>query len=133
MRDDGCPDIDLGSTLGSPAFHGTFVPRLCGPRRGSCGGAGSELTFRWVAPSDGMYYFSTLDTLGRGETFDTVLYLLDGGCTGPEIACNDDLVLGMMRLSELTVWLRAGQEIAIVLDSYLVGERGLFTVNIEPR
>jgi len=73
--------VDAGVTLG--LRKGSTTP---GSRwfDGTCGtGDTREATIRFEAPMDGEY---DIDTSGSG--FDTVLYVRDGDCSGPEIACN---------------------------------------------
>lgn len=49
----------------------------------------------------------------EGSSIDAVLYVLDGGCDGPELACNDGAG-GSQPI--VTVALAAGQQILIVAD-----------------
>ena len=117
-----CPAIRLpsrvtvtrsGSTAGS-----------CGYRSGSCGGGGSpEATFRWVAPRDGTYRFST-----SGSDYDTVLYLLATDCAGMELDCNDDTGTGLQ--SEVSASLSTGDVVIVVLDGF-GGDRGDYNLAIE--
>jgi hypothetical protein len=94
------PAFASGSTVGAPAAD-----------NGSCGGGGNEVAYSFIAPISGLYYMSLL-----GSDFDTVLYVRDGGCTGAEIACNDDDVEGTT--SALEVELFEGQEVVIFIDGY---------------
>jgi hypothetical protein len=92
---------------------------------GSCFGEGPDITYAWTAPEDGSYRIET-DTCpyqmcmdGMMVLYDTVLYVLDGTtCGGDELACNDDVALGMERDSRLTVDLTAGQDVIIVVDGW---------------
>lgn len=45
----------------------------------------SESTLSFTAPETGAYAFDT-----AGSVHDTVVYVLNGGCKGEELACNDD-------------------------------------------
>ncbi|MCB9744138.1 MAG: alkaline phosphatase [Alphaproteobacteria bacterium] len=78
---------------------------------GSCGGeGGAELLYRWTAPESRWYAFDTMDCYR-----DTVLYLLDGGCGGEELACNESP--SSTARSVVAAELSAGQEVVIVVDS----------------
>jgi hypothetical protein len=89
---------------------------------GSCGGLGSpDRSYTWSAPADGAYRFDT-----SGSAFDTVVYLLDGGCLGPELICNDDAGGPPAAASTL---LTAGQSVVIVVDG--AGASGSFQLLVE--
>lgn len=105
-----CSDgLDLGSALGLDVAVGSTAGAL-NLLSGACGGAeGSEVTFTWTAPADGLYTFDTL-----GSALDTVLYLRLDGCSGDELACNDDAAGGAR--SRVAVELFAGQRVIIVVD-----------------
>jgi len=104
-----CPAANLGSQLGVVA-QGSTVGRASSTS-GSCGGGGgNEIVFEWVAPAAGRYAFTTL-----GSDYDTVMYLRDGACTGPELGCNDDSGGFSSTVSEL---LAAGQRVFVVLDGF---------------
>ena len=56
----------------------------------SCGFFPSaDASFTFTAPSTDVFSFDT-----SGSAFNTVLTILDGGCAGPELACNDDAPTG---------------------------------------
>ena len=104
-----CPATDLGSELPMRITGSTAGGQ--DHSAGSCGGRGApEHTFQYTAPVTAFY---TIDTLG--SNFDTVLYVLDDSCFGPEVACNDDAGTPQ---SQLTVSLVAGQSVVIVVDGY---------------
>ncbi len=118
-----CPDTDLGSATGSPVQTGSTVGAGA-DLTGSCssGSAGAEdLAFSWTAPSNGTYTFDT-----DGSIYDTVLYVLDGTCSGAEIACDDDSGAGTQ--SSITLNLSAGQTVIVVVDGY--GGAGDFVLNV---
>lgn len=92
---------------------------------GSCGGAGEELAFSWTAPEAGLY---AIDTFGSDD--DTVLYVRDEACWGPELGCNDDAEDDVT--SQLFLDLEANQTIFIVLDVYAQDFSGNFEVHINP-
>jgi hypothetical protein len=86
---------------------------------GSCFGEGPDLRYTWTAPADAQYRFTTNTDPAAMYSYDTVLYLLDGhGCDGDELACNDDVSLGMERDSIIRIDLTAGQEVTIVVDGW---------------
>jgi hypothetical protein len=106
-----CPEMDLASQL--PVSVRSTTRGADKALEGPCGGGGSpERSFRWTAPATGRYLVSTL-----GSSLDTVLYLRDHTCDGPELACNDDAP-GFGRSSQVEVVLAAGQTIVIVVDGY---------------
>jgi hypothetical protein len=75
----------------------------------------SEVEYWWTAPATGSYLIS-LD----GSNYDTMLYVRDGGCEGPELGCNDDTFDGQQVYlwSTLALDLVAGQTISIFVDGY---------------
>lgn len=102
-----CPDGELGPALPDSLFGNTFGEG--DDFAGTCGGAGSpDAQYTFTAPADGTYTFDT-----HGSQLNTVLYVLDGDCTGPELACNDD---GDGSQSALAVTLVAGQTVTVVVD-----------------
>ncbi|WP_437297600.1 MXAN_6577-like cysteine-rich protein [Sorangium sp. So ce426] len=102
--------VDLGSTVpqttsGSTLFHPNLATPSCVPS------SGNDRVYRFTAPADGTYVIDTLSS-----NFDTVLHVHDGdGCSGPELACNDNAV--MTTSSRVTVTLTEGQVITIIGDS----------------
>jgi hypothetical protein len=115
-----CADEDLGSKMGSPVTFGSTAQR--GNDSPACAGSGNDVTFRWVAPSAGRYRIDTC-----GSTFDTVLVLRRGTCTGPLIDCEDDSA-ECDRNAILMETLAAGEEVVIVVDGF--GSSGFFLLNI---
>ena len=116
-----CPNGDLGSMvpqtfIGSTAtVDNTFF--------GTCGGnTANDETFTFTAPNAGVFQIDT-----EGSAYDTVLYVLNGDCSGPQIVCNDDT--GGMMHSRVNVNLANGQEIVIVVDGAGIAS-GDFTLNI---
>jgi hypothetical protein len=53
---------------------------------GSCGGSGPEGIFMFTLSSPSDVFLTTQAV----ASLDTVLYVRQGDCTGPEVACNDD-------------------------------------------
>ena len=104
-----CRAMPLGSRLGSLATGSTTGASAL---EGTCGGADApEAIFSWTAPRAGTFRFDT-----GGSDIDTVLYVLDGSCSGPELDCNDDAEKTVQ--SELRVTLRAGQTVVIAVDGF---------------
>jgi hypothetical protein len=120
-----CADMHLGSALGPNVASGSTI----GARNdvAECGGAGPELTFGWSAPATASY---TIDLCASNLTYNTVLSVRDGTCTGTELACNDD-ACGLGGLQSLvTVSLVEGQGVVIVVDSAVVAAGGMYQLAI---
>lgn len=81
-----------------------------------------DVAYTWSAPSDGSFTFSTV-----GSSFDTLLELRTGSCTGPSLGCNDDS--GGTVQSEVVVTLRRGMGVVVVVDGFGSSE-GDFALNI---
>ncbi|KYF65927.1 MXAN_6577-like cysteine-rich protein [Sorangium cellulosum] len=115
--------IDLGSELpltrtGTTTGQPDSVTPSC-----ASSSTASEMVFTYTAPIVGRYVIDTV-----GSSYDTVLHVHRGGCSGTSIACNDDTAGSTSRT---TVRLTAGQVITIVVDGY-GGASGDFTLNIAP-
>src|SRR5881396_3512316 len=121
-----------------PAPGGTFSGTTSGTSAlaGSCGRSGEspEQVFQWTPTVSGT---ATIQTCGAATTFDTVLYLRSGVCSGgPEVAagCNDDAcpnATGLFRASRITPTVTAGQTYFIVVDGY-AGAQGTFSLTVTP-
>lgn len=89
---------------------------------GTCGGTGGQdVSLTWRVAADGRYTLTASDS-----GFAPALYLLDGACEGEELACTAP---GATTAS-LTVDLRAGQIVTIVVDSRLSGLSGDVTLTV---
>ena len=129
---------DCSSPTVIPAPGGTFSGTTSGTSAlaGSCGRSGEspERVFRWTPTVSGT---ATIQTCGAATTFDTVLYLRSGVCSGgPEVAagCNDDTcpnATGLFRASRITPTVTAGQTYFIVVDGY-AGAQGTFSLTVTP-
>jgi hypothetical protein len=119
----GCPENDLGSAVRDRAATGSTVGRSNNLTPAMCatGSTAPETTFRWTAPSSGMFTFTT-----EGSDYDTVLYARRGSCTSTDIACNDDTV---GTTSSVTLAMGAGEAVILVVDGY-EGNAGNFVLNI---
>ncbi|WP_437930067.1 MXAN_6577-like cysteine-rich protein [Sorangium sp. So ce291] len=95
----------------------------------SCrGSTAPEVIHSFTAPETGTYLIDT-----AGSEYDTILSVLDGDCSGEELACNDDSLSHGGGTSELSVPLEAGQTITIVVDGYnRYSGRYELHVDIEP-
>jgi len=123
-----CPDGDLGQRTGSATARAAERP-AADRLNAFCAGQGrGEVALRWTAPRDDHYQFNTI-----GSTFDTSLYLLEGGCDGAELDCNERHPrIADGNAAAVEIALRADQEITIVVDGMLVPD-GEYTLNIHGR
>ena len=123
--DEGCAQIDCSDgNLESAVGQGVAAGHNDGDdhRTGPCGGAGgADVHLVWRAPSAGVF---TIDTLG--SDYDTVLYVLDEGCDGAVLACDDDDQAPQSRLS---IALEVHQVVIIVIDA-AAGVSGDYQLNI---
>jgi hypothetical protein len=116
----GCPEIDMGSDV--PHTQMGTLQGATDKLSGSCGSAQApDRALGWTAPADGTYVFDTF-----GSSFDTVLYALDGDCTGNELACNDDAD-GSSK-SRIVLELLEGQFIVLVIEGF-GGAAGSWVLN----
>lgn len=117
-----CPDEDLGS-MGIPFVVNGSTTAEDNATAGTCGGLASpDWAYTWTAPADATYGFST-----AGTAFDTVVYVLDGTCTGPQLSCSNDSQ--GMATSNAIATLTSGQTVVIVVDGF--GEEGDFTLTVD--
>ncbi len=118
-----CVVADLGDALGAPVtVSETFG--AADDFASSCGNFDvPDSAFFWTAPNDGCFRFDT-----RGSPMDTVL-MLEGSCSGPELACDDDGGGDVSSLIETE--LGQGESVFIVVEGFNPGEEGPFQLNIE--
>ena len=123
-----CPDEDLGRRTGPEAFRAPERP-AADRLNAFCAGQGrGEVALTWTAPREDHYQFNTI-----GSTFDTALYLLEGGCEGAELGCNErHPQIADGNAAAVEVALAADQEVTIVVDGMLV-EDGEYILNIHGR
>ena len=91
----------------------------------------SQKVFTWTPGTSGT---ATVRSCGTGTNYDTVLYVRQGACSGPERACNDDactIVSGFNWGSSVNVSVTAGTTYTIVVDGY-GGRSGNFTLTVIP-
>ena len=119
-----CPAQSFGAMLPQTLLDQTAV--AADAFEGSCGGEGEgDRALAFSAPEEGIYRFDTI-----GSDFDTVLYVLDGTCGGPELACNDDQPGTFVGHSALTLPLATGQAVTAVVEG-LLGESGDFALTVD--
>lgn len=110
-----------------PAEGGTFSGTTTGGTTvlfTACGGAGGpQRTFQWTPAVSGTASIQTC-----GSSYDTVLYIREGGCSGSQLACNDD---SCGTGSWITPSVTAGQTYTIVVDGYR-GANGAFVLTVTP-
>jgi len=118
-----CPtEIDLGTDLPAETSGTTAGDSHFG---GSCAGAGPEARVSWTAPADGTYVFSS-----AGSSFDTVVYLLDTTCPGPELASNHHLGdEDLHACVEHTM--SAGETVMILVDGFTPTAAGDYMLHID--
>ncbi len=113
-----CVDTNIGSLDGVTGDNAGLTTELSA----SCGrGYASDYVLRWVAPSAGVWQFTT-----ERSTFDTILVVLDGegsgaaDCSGAELACGDDTGEGSasQTWSTVSLSLRAGDVIFLGIGGY---------------
>lgn len=116
-----CPDTDLGNTVPQTATGNTTGGD--NTDAGSCGGDFSaDDLYEFTAPADGLYQFDTF-----GSSLDTVLFLRDAACFGPELECSDDFAQGDTD-SRIIEGLDANQTVLIGVDGNGVGP---YTLNVD--
>lgn len=120
----GCGACPVATAI--PPQGGTFsgmTAGSCSLLISGCGGSGPEHTFEWTPAVSGP---ATIELCG--SSFDTVLYIRAGGCTGSQLTCNDDACGAQSRI---TPSVTAGQPYTIVVDGY-GGANGPFVLTVTP-
>jgi hypothetical protein len=128
-----CMACDAAAAI--PPGGGTFTGATsgAGTLAGLCGNtaAAPERVYRWTPSSSGT---ATIQTCGSGTSYDTVVYLRSGTCTGTQVACNDDAcgIAGSTSLgSRITPAVTAGETYYVVVDGY-GGRSGAYTLTVTP-
>lgn len=83
----------------------------------------NDVWFSWTAPSSGLY---TVDDCAQ-TTLDTKISVLDGDCSQPVLACNDDTCSLQSRVSFAAV---GGNVYTIRVGSYNAANTGTGTITI---
>jgi hypothetical protein len=122
-----------------PAAGGVFAGTTAGASSlaGTCGSTGTapERVFQWTPSTSGPATIQTCSA--SGTTYDTVLYLRQGTCTGgSEVGCNDDTAgcttaSGPSHGSRVTPTVTAGETYFIVVDGY-ASRAGSFELSVIP-
>lgn len=111
-----CQESECARDLGSQTGAGVVTDNLCGTGdyfEGGCHGDGSfdadgsELVYRWQAPSDGTFVFDTTNSSAR-----TYVYARENTCSGIELGCDADGPQG-----KLTLDVSAGDRLKLFVDS----------------
>jgi hypothetical protein len=127
--DPTCPSNDRPSGAINISAGGTFTVDLAAAHNdhtvGTCGvvnGGGRDVYYRFTLPAAEVVYADTF-----GSTYDTVLRLYSGSCTGldDQQVCADDICSG--RQSQLAMQLPAGSY-CLIVDQYYATETAGATV-----
>lgn len=106
-----CPTADLGSAVpqtvtGTTVGKGDALTASCN----SSSFPSADVSYTFTAPADGEYAFDTRGTTG----FDTLVQVRDGGCNGPELACNAASMGSINGYVHVT--LSAGQTVVVSVE-----------------
>lgn len=123
---DVCPGEDLTFSGNTASVSGSTV-NSTHDYAGSCGTAGGyspDLVYHFVAPTSGSY----TATLTASSSYDSVLYVRSGTCTGgTELDCADDGASG--GTETVTFNATANTDYWVFVDGY-GGKSGTFTLNL---
>lgn len=144
-----CPEIDLGSQLGASLQSGDSSGGAsndygyCGAPASSSGGGGglwggtggsdtggsapgrgNDITFAWSAPYPGVF-----TVVSAGSEFDTMITVLQGGCGGAPLSCDDDGGSDLDSAATFTAN-TAGDQFIFILDGYGSGDDGRWTLGV---
>jgi hypothetical protein len=119
-----CPSGSLGSAVPQTVMGTTF--NTGDALTASCNwGPSGDVSYTFTAPAAGSYSFDTY-----GSFMNTVLHVRDAGCSGTEIACNDDGPGGQGWGESFTwVTLAAGQQVIVGVEG-AGGQEGDFVLNV---
>ncbi len=118
-----CSDGDLGEATGNAVASGTTVG-ASNDLVISCGsGGGVDDVYLWRAPSAGTYTFDL-----SGSSYDTAMAIFDPDCDGSELACNDDVIAGVLT-SSITMDLAADEQVLIAIEGYM-GATGNYVLDV---
>jgi hypothetical protein len=115
-----CMPIVLGSEVPKTLVGDTTKAK--NTLTASCGAPETpDLIYQFTAPESGRYDFDTF-----GSNFDTVLSVIENGCNGKELFCNDDS--GSGEASAASIKLVKGETVLIAVDGF--EETGKFTLHV---
>lgn len=118
-----CPSGDLGSLSPQTLFGDTTGQPDVYTSMGCGEPSGPEVSYWFTPPADGNYTFDTIGTM-----FDTVVYVRDLDCNGPELGCDDES--GGNSTSLLTLSLLQNQPVVVFVDSFDELMFGPYVLNI---
>ena len=121
-----------GGTVAGATSGASVVAPSCNPT-----GNAPDRVYHWTPSVSGTATIQTCST--TATTYDTVLSIRRGSCTGTEVVCNDDTtgcgtttdVSNPHRGSRVSLAVTAGQTYAIVVDGFN-GARGNFSLSVTP-
>ena len=121
-------NVGCGENIGNevPLVAGGQTTDAGDDFEGSCSvNPAPEVELHWTAPVTATYQFSL-----HNSDYDTLMYIRDGGCEGPELGCSDDTITqnGLQLWSQLELPLVAGQTVSIFIDGFSGG--GDFSLDI---
>ncbi len=118
-----CPSSRLGATFPQTVTGTTAVPDRVSILPSPCrSDSGPEVTYGFTAPATALYTFDTF-----GSSFDTVLHVHKGTCSGGERRGNDDT---SGRQSQAKGMLGEGETVVVVVDGYAAVASGAFELNV---
>jgi predicted dienelactone hydrolase len=121
-----CVDCADATIIGSAG--GVFVGRTVGGTAALSSSCGfdvfaPERIFRWTP---GVSHLATIETCGGTTNYRTTLYVREGSCLGPDLACNHR---ACGEASRVTLPVVAGRTYFIVVDGFLA-DAGDFTLTV---
>jgi cysteine-rich repeat protein len=125
--DDGCSGCPLcpgavAVVLPGNRYTGTLTAGA-GTTSGSCGGSGAEAVFAFTLTSAKDVFIAT-----HGTAFDTVVYVRNCACDGPEVGCNDDA--GGRNTSVLVLRDLPGGTYQVFLDGKTSAAGGAYSIDV---
>lgn len=108
---DQAHQLSAGNSGNSKLAVGTLLGQAGNYKQGTCGGDGPEVVHGWTAPTSGTFVID-----GNGSGTAIILYVLQGSCTGFEIACDKDSG-GVNNHPYIKIDATAGTRYFIIIDS----------------
>ncbi|MCA9631019.1 MAG: pre-peptidase C-terminal domain-containing protein, partial [Myxococcales bacterium] len=126
---DTCPGEDLTFSGNTATVNGSTAGAATNNYTGSCGNGGGgyagDAVFHFVAPQSGSAQITVNPT---GSTYDPVLYVRSGSCTGSELACVDKGTPGGNEVINLST--TQGTDYWVFVDGY-AGKTGDFSLTVQ--